>query len=55
MNSTPGLPKVWLYLTDDTFDVGEDRGTRVSPTYQPPFKFTGTLREVTVEVTDLAA
>jgi len=38
------------FSTDDTFDVGEDWGTSVSPTYTPPFKFTGTLKEVTVEV-----
>ena len=34
---------------DDTFDVGADWGTPVSPTYQPPFEFTGTLKQVTVE------
>jgi hypothetical protein len=38
-----------VFSTDDTFDVGEDRGTPVSPTYQPPFKFTGSLKQVTVE------
>jgi arylsulfatase len=38
-----------VFSTDDTFDVGEDWGTPVSPTYQPPFKFTGTLKNVTVE------
>ena len=40
-----------VFSTDDTFDVGEDWGTPVSPTYQPPFKFTGTLNQVTIEVT----
>jgi hypothetical protein len=39
----------YLSAADDTFDVGEDRGTPVSPTYQPPFKFTGSLKQVTVE------
>jgi hypothetical protein len=39
-----------IFSTDDTFDVGEDWGTPVSPTYQCPFKFTGTLKKVTVEV-----
>ena len=34
---------------DDTFDVGADWGTPVSPTYQPPFSFTGDLKEVTIE------
>ena len=38
------------FSTDDTFDVGEDWGTPVSPTYEPPFKFTGTVKKVTVEV-----
>ena len=37
------------FSTDDTFDVGEDWGTPVSPTYQPPFRFTGTLKKVTVQ------
>ena len=39
-----------LYSTDDTFDVGEDWGTPVAPTYKLPFKFTGALKQVTVEV-----
>jgi hypothetical protein len=39
-----------VFSTDDTFDVGEDWGTPVSSAYQPPFKFTGTLRAVTVEI-----
>jgi hypothetical protein len=39
-----------IFSTDDTFDVGEDRGSPVSPTYKLPFKFTGTLKKVTVEV-----
>jgi len=38
------------FSTDDTFDVGEDWGTPVSPTYELPFKFTGDLQRVTVEV-----
>ena len=37
-----------VFSTDDTFDVGEDWGTPVSPTYKLPFKFTGTLKKVTV-------
>ncbi|MCI0332345.1 MAG: arylsulfatase [Planctomycetes bacterium] len=39
-----------MFSTDDTFDVGEDWGTPVSPTYKLPFKFTGTLNNVAVEV-----
>jgi arylsulfatase len=38
-----------VFSTDDTFDVGADWGTPVTPTYQPPFEFTGTLGQVTVE------
>ena len=38
-----------IFSTDDTFDVGEDWDTPVSPTYQPPFRFTGTLKNVTVQ------
>ena len=38
-----------IFSTDDTFDVGEDWGTPVSPTYEPPFAFTGILKRVTVE------
>ncbi len=38
-----------IFSTDDTFDVGEDWGTPVSPTYEPPFRFTGILKKVTVE------
>jgi arylsulfatase len=38
------------FSTDDTFDVGEDWGTPVSPMYKTPFKFTGVLKKVTVEV-----
>jgi hypothetical protein len=32
-----------VFSTDDTFDVGADWGTPVSPTCQPPFEFTDTL------------
>ena len=38
-----------VFSTDDTFDVGEDWGTPISPTYEPTFRFTGTLKSVTVE------
>jgi hypothetical protein len=36
-------------LVGDTFDVGEDWGTPVSPTYKVPFKFTGNIKLVTIE------
>ena len=35
----------------DARRVGADWGTPVSPTYQPPFAFTGTLNQVTIELT----
>jgi hypothetical protein len=38
-----------VFSTDDTFDVGADWGTPVTPEYQPPFAFTGDLKQVTVE------
>ncbi len=41
-----------VFSTDDTFDVGADWGTPVSPTYQPPFEFSGTLKQVTIEASD---
>jgi arylsulfatase len=39
-----------LFSLDDTFDVGQDWGTPVSPTYKVPFKFTGNIKLVTIEV-----
>ena len=38
------------FSTDDTFDVGEDWGTPVSPTYKPPVQVHRHPEEVTVEV-----
>jgi hypothetical protein len=37
------------FSTDDTFDVGEDWGTPISSAYEPPFRFTGTLKTVTIK------
>jgi arylsulfatase len=34
--------------------VGRDRGFPVSDDYEPPFPFTGTLREVVIEIPSLA-
>ncbi len=36
------------FSTDDTFDVGEDWGTALTSAYKPPFRFTGTLKDVTI-------
>jgi arylsulfatase len=38
------------YSATETFDVGEDRGEAVSAQYKGPFKFTGKLVKVTVEL-----
>jgi len=35
---------------DETLDVGEDTGTPVSEDYRVPFKFTGTLNRVVVDL-----
>lgn len=35
---------------DETLDIGEDTGTPVSEDYKTPFKFTGELEKVTVEL-----
>jgi len=35
---------------DETLDCGEDTGTSVSEDYHVPFKFTGTLRKVIIDV-----
>ncbi len=35
---------------DETFDVGEDTGTPVSEDYDVPFKFTGQIEKVVVDL-----
>ena len=35
---------------DETFDIGEDTGTPVVRDYDVPFRFTGTIRKVIVEL-----
>jgi len=35
---------------DETLDIGEDTGTPVSEEYHVPFKFTGQIEEVTIEL-----
>ncbi|MFY1621512.1 arylsulfatase, partial [Micromonospora sp. WMMD736] len=37
---------------DETFDVGEDSGTPVNLDYDVPFRFTGELHKVVVELRD---
>ncbi|MEQ8190873.1 MAG: arylsulfatase [Candidatus Eremiobacterota bacterium] len=41
----------FTYALDACFDVGEDRGTPlIENTYEEPFKFTGTLEKVVIEL-----
>ena len=35
---------------DETFDIGEDTGTPVSEDYHVPFKFTGTIDKLVVDL-----
>ncbi|MFX5332314.1 hypothetical protein ABTC54_19585, partial [Acinetobacter baumannii] len=37
---------------DETFDVGEDTGTPVSEDYDVPFKFTGKIEKVVINLGD---
>jgi hypothetical protein len=37
---------------DETLDIGDDTGTPVSEDYQVPFKFTGALKKVAIQLTD---
>jgi arylsulfatase len=37
---------------DETLDIGEDTGTPVSEDYQVPFKFSGEIEKVTINITD---
>ncbi len=37
---------------DETLDIGEDTGTPVSEDYQVPFKFTGDLKKVAIQLID---
>jgi arylsulfatase len=36
---------------DETLDCGEDTGTPVSEDYHVPFKFTGEIKKVTIDLT----
>jgi hypothetical protein len=37
---------------DETLDTGEGTGTPVSEDYRVPFRFTGDLKKVTIQLTD---
>jgi arylsulfatase len=40
------------FSADETLDIGEDTGTPVSEDYHVPFKFTGGLKKVMIELSD---
>ena len=48
------LPQTIAYRMslDETLDIGEDTGTPVSEDYKVPFKFTGTLHKVTINLSE---
>ena len=48
------LPQTIAYRMslDETLDIGEDTGTPVSEDYKVPFKFTGDLESVTINITE---
>ena len=48
------LPQTIAYRMslDETLDIGEDTGTPVSEDYKVPFKFTGELEKVTINITE---
>src|SRR4029079_2721528 len=41
-----------LFSADETFDIGEDTGTPASEDCHVPFKFTGDLKKVMIELSD---
>jgi hypothetical protein len=45
-----GATMPYRFSGDETFDVGEDTGTPVSEDYDVPFKFTGTIEKVVVNL-----
>jgi len=48
------LPQTIAYRMslDETLDIGEDTGTPVSEDYHVPFKFTGEIEKVTINITE---
>src|SRR4030095_12031393 len=41
-----------LFSADETLDIGEDTGTPASEDYHVPFKFTGDLKKIMIELSD---
>jgi arylsulfatase len=44
-----------IFSADEGTDVGSDEGTPVTEAYKPPFKFTGTIASITVELKEAKA
>jgi len=44
-----------IFSVDDAADVGADEGTPVTESYKVPFKFTGTIASVTIDLKDVKA
>jgi arylsulfatase len=44
-----------FYSADQGTDVGPDEGTPVTEAYKPPFRFTGKILTVTVELKEVKA
>jgi len=40
----------FLTIGDETFDTGLDTGSPVSNLYQSPFRFTGTLNKIEIDI-----
>lgn len=49
-----GRTQCCIFSADEGADVGEDADTPVSITYRSPFRFTGKISKVTVELKDVA-
>ena len=45
MNAT-----VFARFGADTFGIGEDSGQPMTPDYEPPFRFTGTIEKVQIDL-----
>ncbi len=46
----PRTQRTWATAHGDPFDVGQDSGSPVSPSYASPFSFTGRIEKVVVDV-----
>ena len=54
MNRNSREPSRFAFLPTKLLDIGEDTGTPVSEDYHVPFKFTGTLNRVVINLGEAA-